>query len=232
MTLDAARRSRFDVGPVMVGLVLVALGGLFLLDQAGSIDAGQIIGDWWPLAIIAVGLAQLAAHPRSPLGPLIVAAFGGVLLFTQLELISAAVAEYLWPAALMMLGLVILLRRPGRQAAGTGEEVVSASAVFGSHEVVVNSKHFRGGSATAIFGGVVVDLRGADLDADGATLAVMALFGGVEILVPRGWRVEASGTPIFGGLSNKVEARPANDAPRLGIDVMAIFGGVDIKHER
>jgi hypothetical protein len=231
MMRDAAYRSRLDPGPVIVGLVLVALGGLFLLDQAGAIDAGQVIGDWWPVAIIAVGLAQLVAHPRSPVGPLIVTGIGTVLLLTKLELISPAVEDYLWPAALVVLGLVILLRWPGRQAAsGTGDEVVRASALFGSHEVVVNSKRFRGGSATAIFGGVVVDLRGADLDADGATLAVMALFGGVEILVPRGWRVEASGTPIFGGLSNKVEARPANDAPRLGIDVMAIFGGVDIKH--
>ncbi|MSP22857.1 MAG: hypothetical protein EXR66_07590 [Dehalococcoidia bacterium] len=38
-----------------IGLILVALGGLFLADEAGLLDTGGIIGDWWPLVIVAVG---------------------------------------------------------------------------------------------------------------------------------------------------------------------------------
>jgi hypothetical protein len=58
-----------------------------------------------------------------------------------------------------------------------------------------------------------------------------AIFGGVEILVPRGWRVTTAGTPILGGIDKRPRGRPWR-APELRIDALAIFGGADIKHER
>ncbi len=42
-------------------LVLIVLGCLFLLDNLGvDIDAGRLLATWWPLALIAAGLARLA----------------------------------------------------------------------------------------------------------------------------------------------------------------------------
>jgi hypothetical protein len=58
------------------------------------------------------------------------------------------------------------------------------------------------------------------LDPDGATLAVTAAFGGVDVIVPRGWRVESKGTPIFGGFDNTADAPPeGTDAPTLTVDI-------------
>jgi predicted membrane protein len=226
-------RPRFEPGTLIVGVVLVVLGVLFLLEQTGSVDAGNLIGDWWPLIIVAVGLVQLAERPRSPVGPLIVIAFGGILLLTQLDLVSPEVWNYLWPIFLVIVGLVILLRLPGRNVpAGVAEDVVRVSVLFGSNEVVVTSQHLRGGSATAFFGGAELDLRQAALDPAGATLAVTAVFGAVELFVPRGWRVNVSGTPIFGGLSSKVDPAASGEMPTLKVDATAIFGGVEIKHDR
>lgn len=234
MTQGATRdRSRLEPGPLIVGIVLVAIGILFLLEQTGTIDAGGVIGDWWPLIIVAVGLVQLAEHPRSPVGPLIVIAFGGILLITQLDLVSPDIWSYAWPIFLVIVGLVILFRLPGRNVpAGVTDEVVRASAVFGSNEVIVTSQRLRGGSATALFGGVVLDLRQASLDPAGATLAATATFGGVEIVVPRGWRVEVRGTPIFGGLSSKLDPVASGEAPTLKVDATSIFAAVDVKHDR
>ena len=234
MTQGGTRgRSRFEPGPAIVGIVLVTLGVLFLLDQAGSIDAGDLIGDWWPLVIVVVGLVQLAERPRSPVGPLIVMAFGGILLLTQLDVVSPEVWNYAWPILLVIVGLVILLRLPGRNApAGVGEDVVRASALFGSNEVVVTSQRLQGGSASAFFGGVVLDLRQAALDPGGATIAASAIFGAVEVFVPRGWRVEVTGTPIFGGLSGKMDPALPGEGPTLTVDATVIFGGVEVKHDR
>lgn len=232
MTESSTRRARFEPVPVVVGLVLVALGVLFLLDQAGSIDAGRLIDDWWPLVIVAIGLAQLVANPRSPVVALIVVGFGVILLLSQLDLIGRDVWNYLWPAVLVAIGVVIIFRAPGRNLpAGIGDEVIRTTALFGSNELVVTSQKFKGGAATAIFGGVVIDLRPANLDPGGATMAATALFGAVEVLVPRGWRVEASGTPIFGGLSNQVDP-PAPGAATLKVDVTSMFAGVTIKHDK
>jgi predicted membrane protein len=82
-----------------------------------------------------------------------------------------------------------------------------------------------------VFGGVTLDLRDARLDPEGARIDVTAIFGGVEILVPRGWRVTTSGTPILGGIDNKTAGEAAG-GPELLIDALAILGGADIKHER
>jgi hypothetical protein len=219
-------------GRVLIGLALIVLGVLFLLDVSGTLEAGEVIGDWWPVAIIALGVVQFAENPRSTVGPLIVVGVGVILLLTQLDVVEDDVWRFVWPAALILIGAAILLRRPGRQVPrGTGDEMIRASAIFSGNEVVSTSRRFKGGSVTAIFGGATVDLRQAQLDPEGGTLSVTAAFGGVDVLVPRGWRVATSGMPIFGGYDNKVEAPPPEaEGPTLNVDVTAIFGGADIKH--
>jgi hypothetical protein len=228
------RTTNLRPGRILVGLVLVTVGVLFLLDQAGTIDAGDVIGDWWPVIIIAVGVVQLAEHPRAPVTPLIVIGVGAVLLLTQLDVVGDDVWRFVWPVALVLVGLAFLLRRPGPgPPAGRPEDLVRATAVFSGTEIVSTSQRFRGGSATAIFGGVTVDLRRARLDPEGATLAVTAAFGGVDVIVPRGWRVESRGTPILGGVDNRAEAPPGGtEAPRLIVDLSVLFGGAEIKHDR
>src|SRR6266511_2459578 len=49
---------------------------------------------------------------------------------------------------------------------------------------------------------VGVELREAHIDGE-ATVDAFALFGGVDILVPKDWRVSLSGTPILGGYEDK-----------------------------
>jgi hypothetical protein len=59
-------------------------------------------------------------------------------------------------------------------------------------------------------------------------------FGGIEILVPKGWRISVRSTPIFGGLDDETDhsERPEADAATLHVDAVTIFGGVDIRHEK
>jgi Cell wall-active antibiotics response 4TMS YvqF/Domain of unknown function (DUF5668) len=224
---------RFSPSRIVLGLGLVALGILFLLDQAGTIDAGEIIGDWWPVVIIAIGVVQLVGQPRAPVGPLIVVGIGIVLLLAQLDVVGDDVWRFVWPVALVIVGLVFLLRRPGRPAAADRpEDVVGTTAFFSGTEIVSSSQRFAGGSATAIFGGVELDLRRARLNPDGATLAVTAVFGGVDVIVPRGWRVETRGTPILGGVDNKIDAPPGGNGPVLRIDLTVLLGGAEIKHDK
>ena len=59
---------------------------------------------------------------------------------------------------------------------------------------------------SAVFGGATLDLVG-DIDRD-ASVDALALFSGVDVVVPHGWRVAIDGTPIFGGFQDKTE----NDA--------------------
>jgi hypothetical protein len=221
-------------GRVLFGLVLIGLGVLFLLDQADVLDAGEVLSDWWPVAIIAFGVWQLIELRRSPVGPLIVIGVGVVLLLIRLDIITDEAWNFVWPVALVLVGAAILLRRPGRDVpSGSGEDVVRSFAVFSGSEVVNTSQRFRGGTVTAVFGGATLDLRRARPALEGASVAVTAVFGGVDVLVPRGWRVETTGMPIFGGYDNKVDHEAAGpESPALKVDATAIFGGADIKHNK
>ena len=52
-----------DLGRLLLGLTVVALGVVFLLDAAGALDAGTAIDHWWPALIIAAGVLTLAERP-------------------------------------------------------------------------------------------------------------------------------------------------------------------------
>ena len=113
---------------------------------------------------------------------------------------------------------------PSRGDAESDE--VSLVAIFDGVELVNRSQAFAGGSALAWFGGVELDLSGAQL-ADEARLSAHAIFGGIDIVVPPSWRVESTAKALMGG----VDARGADDpdAPVLTLDGMAVFGGIEVR---
>jgi Domain of unknown function (DUF5668) len=63
-----------------MGATLIAVGVLFLLDRADVLDAGKVIGDWWPAVIVGFGLVTLAERPVSLLGPVLLVTVGVLLL--------------------------------------------------------------------------------------------------------------------------------------------------------
>jgi predicted membrane protein len=226
-----------DLSRLLLGLVVVALGVVFLLDSAGVLDAERAIDRWWPVVIVAAGILTLAERPPSiARGWLLIGAGGLLLLFTTTTLDNDAWA-YVWPAVIVLVGLTILARWGGRATiAGTAaaDEVVRSTAIFGGPKLASTAQQFRGAWLTAVFGGVTLDLRHARPAPEGASINATVAFGGIDVLVPRGWRISVRSTPIFGGVEDKTDRSepPADDAPVLRVDAVCLFGGVDIKHGR
>ena len=100
-------------------------------------------------------------------------------------------------------------------------------AIYNGIELKSRATAFRGGSMFAWFGGIAVDLREATL-APGAHLTVNALFGGVAIRVPAGWRLESSLGALAGGVDVKAPEPEDPDAPTLTLDGHALFGGIAV----
>ena len=108
----------------------------------------------------------------------------------------------------------------------------SSVALFGETRTKDISQHLTRADATAVFGAVTLDLREAHID-DEATVDTVAVFGGVEVLVPKRWRLALSGKPIFGGFDDRTrgdKVLPA-DAPILKVHGLAVFGGVVVANE-
>jgi predicted membrane protein len=224
-----------DYGRILLGLVVVTLGVLFLLDSADVLNADKAIDHYWPSVLIVTALFQFAERTHGLFRPAVLLLAGAILLLVTSDVISGNVWDFVWPTAIIVAGLYIMNRRHARSARPLqGEDSIVASGIFGGPTIASGSQDFREASLTAVFGGVTLDLRSARLAAEGASITATAAFGGVEILVPHGWRIAIKATPIFGGIEDKTvhDAELPADAPVLTIDGLALFGGVEIKHEK
>ncbi|HET9649545.1 MAG TPA: LiaF domain-containing protein [Microlunatus sp.] len=221
---------------VWLGALLLVLGVLWLLDVAGVVDAGDLIARWWPLAVIALGVFALVSERRLAPGPVIVLLFGVALLIGEFSVGDAG--QVLWPVLFVAVGGWLLLNRafrrgplPSSQSRDAFADRQDVFALLGGSHAVNRSPSFRHADVTAVFGGATLDLREA-VPAPDARVDALALFGGVEVIVPSGWRVELSGLPIFGGYQDKTAGHrtPVADGPVLKVVATAVFGGVEIKN--
>lgn len=117
---------------------------------------------------------------------------------------------------------------PSRGDAESDE--VALVAVFDGVDLRSEAKGFRGGSMLAWYGGVNADLREAELAPD-ARLSLAALFGGVALRVPPGWRVESNVRAFAGGVDVSGSDPDDPDAPLLVLDGLALFGGVAVSRK-
>src|SRR5512140_797876 len=105
----------------------------------------------------------------------------------------------------------------------------TAASVFGGERFESSAPAFRGGRVVTWFSGHDVDLRGATMDPSGATLDVRTMYGGTQIAIPGGWRVESHVRSVFGG--TQVDSNPGDlpvDAPLLTLRGFSLFGGVRV----
>lgn len=82
-----------------------------------------------------------------------------------------------------------------------------------------------------IMGGASLDFREVELPRGETEISVFALMGGVEIIVPPGMNVDASGFAIMGGFDHR-ESIPAGrdpNAPVLRVNGFAMMGGVEVQ---
>lgn len=225
-----------DLGRLLLGVSVVALGVLFLLDSTGTLDAGRAIDHWWPLAIVAAGVFTLAERPPSVRRGALLVGVGGLLLLFSTHVLEESAWDYVWPAAVIFAGAAIVTRWGGRTIArgASPEDVIRSTAIFSGSKLASAARQFRGAWLTALFGGITLDLRGAEPASSGASVNATVAFGGIDILVPKGWRISVRSTPIFGGVDDKTDhsQAPPPDAPTLHVDAVCVFGGVDVKHEK
>jgi len=226
---------RHSSGRIFWGLVLILLGVLFLLDQMGRADFGDLIGRWWPLILVAAGLWQLISSNFQELaGGLFLIALGALFQLAKLEILGRNAWHYVWPALIIGLGLWVLLGAFRRSSAarlpGSKEDELDAFAIFAGLNRRIESQNFRGGKATAILGGIELDLTSVRLAEARAGLELTAIMGGIDIKVPKHIRVELDGNPVLGGVENKHTYTPGTGAEQtLSIKATAIMGGIEIK---
>ena len=230
---------------VVLGLLVIAMGLLFLLDNLNILDMHRAFS-FWPMLFVVVGTVKLC-DTQTQGGTLLGAGLVGVgvlMMLDRMDIIDFNVRT-MWPLVLIGLGgfLVAKAVRSRRameggvskdgvafvdSAALRADEVVDVTAILGAYERRVTTQHFRGGEITAVMGGCELDMRNSSIQGE-AVINVFAFWGGVTIKCPPDWSVILQGTPILGGFEEKTIAPPDN-SKRLVIRGYAIMGGVEIRN--
>jgi hypothetical protein len=214
-----------STGQLVLGALLLLAGVVLLLDRADVLPATaevwSVVGS---LAVVAVGLCALVVVPRAWLGPAVLVAVGTLGLLDALDLVRSGADGYVLPVALAALGAAVLLVSTRQH----GEEEIRALAIFSSARRQPTSRQFRSAALIAVFGGVDLDLRTAGV-VGRARVDVFTMFGGVEITVPDGWRVQLVSLSVFGGSDDTTAPPPGDDAPTLEVHAVSVFGGTSVK---
>jgi predicted membrane protein len=228
---------------LVAALVIVAIGVILLLDQEGVVRIWDV-WRFWPVVLIIVGLVKVlrsGGRPDKPIDAagalwgLVEIGFGVVFLLGALGYPHFSFG-HTWPLLIVGAGLWMVYQKFGKQEPVSRLESnldLNRVDVFGGGKVRVTSRNFRGGKWLAVFGGSEIDFRNADMEGNEATLEVLAIFGGGELIVPRNWEIQVRGVALFGGHNDETE-RPLSDStgPRkvLVIKGAWILGGFNVKN--
>jgi len=237
----------------VIGLVLLALGIIFLFDTTDVWGRNiNVVGTYWPVLLIAWGLWGIISNRFAlKLWSCLLVAVGSVLLLSNLDLWDWGFGQ-LWPLLLVIVGLFMLFGNRSRRRrrrhrirrtrqkvdadnSGTrGSDDTSggfrASYIFGGGKERVTSQNFQGGQVSAIFGGVELDLRDAVLGSEEAVIEATVVCGGIELRVPKDWRVNIRTTTMFGGAENNRPQPSAADAKgELTITGTVVCGGIEVR---
>lgn len=231
---------------VFTGILIITLGVLWLLRRMDLHIPYWILS--WEMIMIIVGVfIGLSDNFRKPSSWILIG-LGGFFLLNDLFYIPFNIWQFFWPALVIIIGLIILIR-PGKAFVfGKKPEDLFGSrhnfsdedgfqkgdkldvvAVFNGLKKIVTSKNFLGGEVVTVFGGSEINLMQADFSQP-IKIEAVVIFGGLKLIVPRNWEVRTDVVTILAGTEDKrmssIEVIPEDKI--IQISGVVIFGGVDI----
>lgn len=226
-----------STGKIVLGLALIAAGVLWILSILGVFSFEFSTKGWWTLFIIVPCLFGLFSD-KDKVGPCIGIGIGVLLLLAARDVITW---NMMWQIGLALVvigfGVQILLVRnwsrhgvyESKTITRDGKDIRRIESSFGRQSVSFAGEKFEGIDVQSSFGGLTLDLNGADI-ADGAFIDLNAGFCGVKIIVPEGLAVKIEVSSGFGGVTDKRRTKVDAGTPCLIITGKVGFGGVEIRN--
>ena len=218
-----------------VGILLIIVGAFFFVGNIAGYDIGDFFRDWWPIALILLGLTKLMGRGTEERGSgIFLLVLGSVFLSATLGFVYWKSIWLLWPLVLVYIGIKILWRGKVIEAKITegksSDDYVYASTVFASQVRKITSKNFMGGRISSVFGSIEIDLSDATLAEGANVLRCSILFGACELRIPDGMHVEIKGTPIFGSIVDKRRSlgESSSESTKLVLITSILFSGMEI----
>lgn len=216
---------------LIIGLGILLIGLLWTLDNMDLIESEQYTR-WWPAVLIAAGIARVLDHSGRAAGVVMIV-IGSALLIGSLDLADFDFGDLI-PLGIALLGGKLvwdaLSRRPASAGGGDSSADINAVAIMSAVKRQSHSSQFRTADATAVMGGVEIDLRSASIQSgQEAVIDTFAFWGGIDIIVPPDWRIVSQVMPLLGGFEDKTQRGTAG-GPVLVIRGVAVMGAVEVKN--
>ncbi|MDE6314259.1 MAG: cell wall-active antibiotics response protein [Lachnospiraceae bacterium] len=226
---------RNRMGDVLWGLIFIVLGVGFAGNAFHIWNFDLFFAGWWTLFIIvpcAVSIIQSGAKSGNVIGLIV-----GILLLLSAQdvLRGVSIGELIIPVIFVVIGLNFLFRnyqnrgikKEAKTMYANGKVTNDLVAIFSGRKVSYQGEEFWGANATAIFGGVDLDLREAVFTED-VVIQATTVFGGIGIFLPENVSVKVNSIPIFGGVTNKT-GNAAGREITVYLNATSIFGGIEVK---
>ena len=216
------------------GVTIVALGGVLLLRNLEIIkfDSWNVFwGTVWAAGLVLAGLVTIVSSQR-----LLTRAWGLLLMAAGVSvglnaygIIDVSIWKLFWPVVLIAVGLMMVFsigsaNRKRAEKSGTDDN--EKVAIFYGEQSRVRGD-YTGGSLTAIFGGVDLDLRQANIK-DGAIIDVFTFCGGININLPDDVIVKNEVRGVLGGSDDKTMSKPSAKKT-IYLKGECVLGGLEIK---
>ena len=230
------RCSNSAISPrLILGLLITALGAIYLAGNLGLIDISAPLRYFWPAACSAIGLALLISPgPRSSKwwGALWLVV-GAWTLAYQAHWIAVDFWKLAFPLVLLAVGARLVqhsLHGPAEPAASAAGAPLRVFAVLSGNQVQSFTQPIDDVEVVSLLSGVKLDLSQAQLAGERATLQVTAVMGGIEIYAPSEWTVVNKVTPILGAFVDHRQPATASGTQTLVISGVVVMGGVEVKN--
>lgn len=230
----------------ILGILIIGLGAVLLLVNFDLLPAlAERIIFSWQMLLIAIGVLQLI-FGKHKISSAILITIGIVFLLPELPYFSINMRFMVWPILLILLGAIILLHRSQVHSKNTSnhcfsnrnknniseeDDVLEVVSIFGGSKRVINNQSLKGGKFLSVFGGAELDLSTAATELEKIEFDLVAVFGGVKIILPPEWHVKIEVVSIFGGVDHKKNNRSLNietTEKTIIIKGIAVFGGAEL----
>lgn len=244
-------------GRVAGGMILVAVGVVFLLRNMGMDD---LFPDWlfsWQMLLIVIGIYSGFKHNFRNNAWIILISIGGFFLISEF-MPAWGLKPLFWPIAIICAGIVFIVRprkgewmnlkndinikkRPdmpdmpfhtsATNIPADRSDYLFIRSVFSGVEKNMVSKNFQGGNISCVFGGAEVDCSQAEINGT-VIIKLEVVFGAAKLVVPAHWAVQNDIDGFFHGIDDKRRFNPdatINPGKVLVLKGSVVFGGVEIR---
>lgn len=206
-------------GALVIGTIILLLGVLFLLENLGYFQVAPL-WQFWPVVLIAVGIAKLIdSRGKNWVPGTVLTLIGLIFLANNIGLLPWNIWKFVGPALLILAGVLILVRGSFRFDDTVTPRIVTEDRYTGNFARRLGFELGR-----------LLNWAGAFQDTGDSAENVLheyAIFGGVNRRIESQNFQGGEALAVFGGVEIDMH-RAGTTREEIWVHVNAIFGGVEM----